>query len=384
MQEHLAAPAYCLPTLRNGIMNFKATIGGIRLESQDFDAIMRGITKGLTGNPKEDFAYLKQKMEEYKDHPMGKEILRACGRLMYQTIPDDLREKFDDAVQKDSLGSNAALEEAQFQTMKGNLEMAEKILESAIHRWEKLYETGAFQDDRVSEYRDFENPMEYYLYCARKESEKDVRRIPEPVSSLYLAYGYTLFDMDRLDEAEEALKTAHHWDPASTQILYELAEVYKKRGQLKPFWELTLEALSLAFTRAQVSRGYRNLGYYFIEKKAWKDAIVFFYLALSFCAEKDEHGRMMIQNELLFIHMQTHQDINPPTDEDVHACFEKHGIPIGVDESVLRLAYTLGQQAKEAGVKEDAIFFFKIVYGIVQIDEIRDELEALGVTVAEH
>ena len=348
---------------------------------EDFDAIMRDITRGLTGTPAEDFAYLKQKMEEYKDHPMGKEILRACGRLMYQTIPDDLREKFKYAMQKDSLGMDAVLEEAQFNVMSGNPQMAEKILSSAIQRWEKAYNAGAFQDDSVSEYHNFDNPMEYYLYQVRHEPEKTVRQLPKPIAQLYLAYGYTLYDLERLDEAEEALGTARYWNPVSTQILFELAEVIKKRGDMGEFWNLTLEALSLAFTREQVSRGYRNLGYYFIEKEAWEDAVNFFYLALAYCPEGDEQGRQMIREELFYIHMQTHEDIHPPTEEDLHACCEKYGLPIGVDESVLRLAYTLGKQAKEAGARDDAIFFFKVVYGIVHIDAIKKELEALGVEV---
>ncbi len=53
------------------------------MDNQSFDSIMRGITSGLTGNSKVDLAYLQEQMEKYKDHEMSKEILRACGRIMY-------------------------------------------------------------------------------------------------------------------------------------------------------------------------------------------------------------------------------------------------------------------------------------------------------------
>lgn len=278
---------------------------------------------------------------------------------------------------QDPLELGAALDEAQECIKQGDPEKAEGILVSALHRWEDAYQSGAFQDSSTSEYHDFENPMEYYLYQMRSRPEKTVRQLPQPVALLYLAYGYTLYDLDRLDEAEAALVTARRWNPTSPQVMFELAEVYKKRGQLDRFWNLTLDALSLAYRRSQVSRGYRNLGYYFIEKQQWEDAIDFFFLALAYCPAEDEHGRQMIHEELLYINMQTNEDVNPPTEEEVQACCERHGIPIGVDESVLRLAYTLARQAKEAGAKSDALFFFQIVYGILRLDEIRKEIEEL-------
>lgn len=54
-----------------------------------YDEIMQSITYGLTGDFETDQIYLKEQMEKYKDHELGKEIIRACARIMYQIIPDD-------------------------------------------------------------------------------------------------------------------------------------------------------------------------------------------------------------------------------------------------------------------------------------------------------
>jgi hypothetical protein len=61
-------------------------------ENKDFECIMKEITQGLTGNTKEDIKYLHEQGEKYKDHEYRKEILRACGRLMYDILPDDIKE----------------------------------------------------------------------------------------------------------------------------------------------------------------------------------------------------------------------------------------------------------------------------------------------------
>lgn len=57
----------------------------------DFDQIMKEITSGLTGDNKADMTYLQEQMEKYKDHEMGKEIIRACGRIMYQLMPEEAK-----------------------------------------------------------------------------------------------------------------------------------------------------------------------------------------------------------------------------------------------------------------------------------------------------
>ncbi len=64
-------------------------------ENKDFDSIMREITGGMSGDAKEDMAYLQDQMEKYKDHEMGKEIIRACGRLMYEQVKNNLRLTLD-------------------------------------------------------------------------------------------------------------------------------------------------------------------------------------------------------------------------------------------------------------------------------------------------
>ena len=73
-------------------------------ENKDFDAIMREITAGFTGDPTKDMPYLKEKCEEYKNHEMAQEILRACGRLMYEMMPDDKKQEMNKALGNDAAG----------------------------------------------------------------------------------------------------------------------------------------------------------------------------------------------------------------------------------------------------------------------------------------
>ena len=59
-----------------------------------YDGIMRNITAGLTGDADKDGIYLNEQMEKYKEHEFATEIIRACGRIFYELIPDDKKKKF--------------------------------------------------------------------------------------------------------------------------------------------------------------------------------------------------------------------------------------------------------------------------------------------------
>ena len=104
-------------------------------ENKDFEAIMKEITGGLTGDPKADMQYLQEQGDKYKDHEYGKEILRACGRLMYELIPDDKKEELNKVLAKDNMGYDAAMEEVRFNIYKKNYDKALKLIEDIISKY---------------------------------------------------------------------------------------------------------------------------------------------------------------------------------------------------------------------------------------------------------
>ena len=174
-------------------------------DNKDFEAIMKEITGGLTGDPEADIKYLDEQGQKYKDHEYGKEILRACGRLMYQLIPEDKKAELNKALAKDNMGYDAAMEEVRFNIYKKNYDKALKLIEDMISKYEK---SEMFKDDAVSEYHCFREPMEEILYCEYIKPEKDIRRANYDYADMYLTYGSLLVELKRLDDAADALFTA--------------------------------------------------------------------------------------------------------------------------------------------------------------------------------
>ena len=58
-----------------------------------FDQIMESIQAGLTGDSRKDIRYLQDQIAFHRNHENGLEIARACGRLIYERLPDELKKK---------------------------------------------------------------------------------------------------------------------------------------------------------------------------------------------------------------------------------------------------------------------------------------------------
>lgn len=356
------------------------------MASQDVDSIVRSIARGMRGKPSKDFKYLHQMAKKYKDHPMYMEILRACYRLMRKSLPDDMRERFDDedaqkGVSHTSVGVPSALAEAHEKQRCSDTSAAEEILSTAIQYWEKIHEEGAFQDDDAMEYRDFPNLMEEALYFARYAPKKEIQTLPEPISSLYLEYGRLLCRLDRLEEAKAALETAKAWNPVSTEILLEMGELSKRREDMDSYLQLTYDALSFSYNYTQLSKCYRNIGDYFKEWNASDEALIAYAISLKDCPQEEDLERSLIWGRVLDLRFYTDRTIDSVTNAEVQSFRNTYRLPHGISESVLQVASSFGEELNKLGNKDAAIYFYKVAYGIEKKDEFREALVSLGVKV---
>ena len=76
-------------------------------ENTSFESIMREISGRLTGDSGNDIEYLHEQMDKYKDHEYSKEIIRACGRMMYEILPEDKKAEINELIRKDGNGIEA-------------------------------------------------------------------------------------------------------------------------------------------------------------------------------------------------------------------------------------------------------------------------------------
>lgn len=338
----------------------------------DFDQIMQEIVNGLSGDFQTDASYLKARMDEYKDHEYGKEIIRACGRLMYEIMPEDMKKEMDAAIQKDELHIDATLEEVRFNVYKKDFNKALSIMESLVRKVKDMEESGAFQNDAVSEYYTFNEAFEEMLFRDLHDTKKDIRRAGIPYAEIYLQYGSLLYDLKRFEDAQAVMAKAVRWNPCNAKIAFEYAESFKVLGDIEAFKAHTIDTFKIAFRPDDVARCYRNLGYYFVEKKLWSEAIACNLMSMQFDRESKS-----AQSELYYIQQVTKGKIPEPGMKELEKYSKKYGFPIGADRNVLGLAYGYGKHFYEAGQMDGAGYCWKIFYDLTHDDEIKKLLDKL-------
>lgn len=342
---------------------------GKTMANKDYHEIMTEITSQLTGDVKEDMKYLMAKSEEYKTHEMAKEILRGIGRLMYEIIPEDKREEINQAINNDSLGWKATLDEANYCIYKKDYYKAREILESLIS---KLEYADLYSDDEVTVYKDFGETFEDVLYlhrCRSEKNEKILKGAGYPYATIYTQYGGLLFELGEHQKAIDALRKARKWNPINADIAFELAENYKAIGDLETFLEITKEAYSGCFRERTLARYYRNLAFYYSEKKKYREATA--------CIKVSGHydsASANIQSELYYIQEMNGGKRIDLSGEDVDEILAAEGISPFADRDVLGLAGSLANNCIQNEQWQAAEYFLEIFYDLTDDDEAAKEL----------
>ena len=333
-----------------------------------FDQIMTEIASGLTGEKEHDIPYLQEQCEKYKHHELAQEILRACGRLIFRYASNEQKEELERLMKNRDIAHESVMEEVRFKVYQKKYDEALAMTEGLV---KKIEIHGLFTDDSVSEYHCFNDFFEEALYSFFAKPKKTIRHAAIPFADIYLMHGTLLVEMNRLDEAQEALKKALHWNPANTNIAFEYAETYKMKGDIESFFHITVMTFQYAFRPNQVARCYRNLGYYFIEKRLWKEATACFMMSLEF--EKDSKSAM---SELFYIHEKA-GDVEQPDMEDIRKFAEKYGFPVGAHKDVVGMAFSYGKHFWEEKNIEAARYCWEIAYALTDDKNIKKMLDAL-------
>ena len=335
-----------------------------------YETVMKKITDGLTGDPQKDIPYLMEQTKKYKDHEMGTEILRACGRLMSQCVPEDTKEEVTKIIQEKIDFFNDTLHEARVAQREQKFDEALTAIEKAVHEIEEL---GFYKDDRVSEYRCFNEFFEEVLYREYEKPTKTLRYPDFPTDQIYLQYGSSLIDAGRPKDAEAALTTAMRWNPASVDIAIERAEACKLQGKLEDFFKITLDSFKYAFRPKQVARCFRNLGFYFAEKTMWRESAACLKLSIQFDRESE-----MAFSEILYIETTAGKDVNLLlSPEEIQEIAKKYNFPFGAHKDVLGLSYTYGEYFADKGDADLAEYCWQITYGLTGDENIKKLIDNL-------
>ena len=276
--------------------------------------------------------------------------------------PKELEKKFIDEV----------INKVQILVEEKNFERALLLIESLAHDLEGLVAKGICRDDSTIEYRCFSNLFEMMLYIEQRKPRRELRIPCYPIGFVFLTYGSILIDLKDLERARTALDKAIFWAPTDATYVFEYAETFKVEGNMDEYLKSTMRAYDIIYSPLCLARFYRNLGYYFIERKLWNEAIACYGISLSYEPESPKAFQ-----ELNYIVQETGKAIEWPSREDAEKICEENHIPYGPSKNVINVAMSYGMSHIKENDPETAKYFLEIAYSLVKDPRIKVTIDSL-------
>lgn len=332
-----------------------------------YEEIIKEIKANLGENKDLNRKYLSSQIEKYKDHPYNKEITREISRMMWDCLSDEEKEEFMEISQKENPIMDILDEISEF------LELEE--YKKALNILDEFMESfpGMFEDDKISEYHSFTNPLEELLFRKYIGAKKEVRIIPDnqPILDLYYIYGFLLLEDNQLEEAEKNLKKANKINPVSARIILELSEIYKKHTpSFNKFYMYTTEALTYSYYPQDLARCYRNFAYYFVEENKFDVAVALLVYSMQF------EMSVMAYSELHYLESKG-QNIEMSLEEAINIIKDKN-IPLGVNPFISQTLNELAKEYEKNKLYTQAMYFYELIFNITKDEKIGEKIKNIA------
>ena len=329
-----------------------------------YEQIINKIKSNLGENKDLNKQYLSSQMEVYKDHPYNKEILKEISRMMWDCLSEDEKNEFRGISQKENPIMDI-LNEVSYDIESGEYKTALNKLDNFMESF-----PGMFEDDKVSEYHFFTNPLEEMLFNEYIGTEKILRYIPdnEPLLDLYYIYRFLLLETQQYEKAETYLKKAIKINPVSSRIILELCEIYKIHTYTytKCFMYAS-DALKYAYYPQDIARSYRTLGDYYIEENQMETAFALFKYSMEF------ELNPMAYSEINYIKSKNSEiDLSLP--ECIKILKDKN-IQIGINPFILKTLDMLIEEFETNKLYNQTLYFLKLKYEITKDNATLEKME---------
>lgn len=246
-------------------------------KSDSCEEVIKQVKSQFNSEREHDRKIIRQAMDEYQDSPNSREIIHELSRMLTNYLTQEEIDGFNRALEK-SMPEIPLLDSVEEDLNNQRFEEAYKKLDKYMN------ENRNYIPDEKVEYHVFGNDFEEKIFEKYFTVKRESRGIPfnVPIFMLYHYYAYFLVEQNRMDEAEKYLKIGLEYNPVSPQLLFELIDIYKKKGDwdnMNPYIE---SAFKYAYTPDAMARIYRDLGYYYVELQKLDVAAALYIYSLKY------------------------------------------------------------------------------------------------------
>ena len=310
--------------------------------------IIDEIRSHLTKEKDIDIAYLQTELEIYKKMN-NEEVIYAIANMLFQYLDPKIKEQLD-------LKTHAILDERRQEYEKVVKLLADEKFQEAkeiLLKLSKTFKKASYV--REQNYYDFDQMIEYFIFCENVENAKNlkVRRYPEPIT-YYMYQLSCIYQLENnLEEAILALEEALNYNPRCQYVMQELALLYDKANKHEVAFELIKESLKYAYTKEQLANAYQYIAYFYEKRKCYDIAIVAYLTS-------DNYRTKPINKDLVNDLVATNGKIEIKNVADIENIFAKYHLQHGISASVIHTINEFIAYAKTMKDDETVLYLLNI------------------------
>ncbi len=330
------------------------------MDKKKKDDIILKLSKVLKGDPAKDQQLIAKVMKAYQNDADKKEIMTLLNEYNYQFMSKKQKKKYDKQNKveyKENDVYSEIRQAAKFCEVR-DFEKACEVIEHQIEIANKLLEQGNYKNDDKTAYICFNSTFQQVYYKYLNENEDVQKRIINcnyPFDQLYATYASILIELQRYQDAVNAIDTAMFWNPVEANYLYETAEIFSAIGQWQQYKYLTLKGLELAYQPETVARAYRNLGYMYRNLGEYQKCYNCYIMSLNY--EVDSAVAKNACDEVCGVSPYLIQQLEP---KEMREFLIEEGLPLGPNSEIVSFAYELANELEFSGQEEESEYFLDI------------------------
>ena len=215
-------------------------------------------------------------------------------------------------------------------------ESAEKLKNSNRVKAKEKYNEYISKTEKIMKSKDekcytFGNCIEFSIAANSGELDEEACiDINYKTSDAYLNLAIISFDEKDYDNAIKLLNKSLKLNPCNISSMFEMAENYKAKGELNKYFNWTNKCYEKIYYVNHLAHYYRNLGYYYIEKKDWNLAKTLYLYSLKY------DSNPVVNVELQYIIQKTN-DKSLPKKEELTSILRKNDIPTFIKKENLNI-----------------------------------------------
>ena len=229
-------------------------------------------------------------------------------------------------------------------------------------------------EDENNTYYSFNNYIEILIFWYMYKPEK--RNICPDInySEIYYYLGFINIEIKNYGKAQEYFKKGLEWNPMDVSIMFENAYLYRMLGDIERYKAEIEKTNPFIYEIGYMAKYYRELGWYYVEKKSFDLANALYTQSLAFY-ETD-----MAKRELEFIAKSENRKARLSTAEEMQKLFRDYNITFGFNRNTVDIIIDEYNRLYNENPQPDVInFISKKLYDITLDDkymtfyELKDE-----------